>query len=789
MVKGDFSLLEKQLREGAFFDWKGNPDGVWSRYRDYVEGKEVGMKRSGLRMAIVGGLLVVLVVAGIVGMNWLFQYQKMNKIAQGEAILVTMTIGDVQIKKMGSDKWKEVAVEDVVEMGDTLRTGPDSACELQIVEKGVYRLEGNTEILVSKLVNQDDALQARIHVDKGIMGLKPKKLKEGEVFEVESSTAVAAVRGTVFMVTVTEEGDTRVAVSEGKVALAPKITSLEEAKTNALLDEKAYEELKKTVAASVEITANEEAVLPKTVVEKINDKVAEVVTTKSKEEGPLTVEKVDEVVTTVKKEFVKETGVTSPTNADTNTSLVALAVEKKQITEEAKAILQKVEGKEPVSRKAVRISITTDVAGADVAVNGEIKGKTPLSVVLDGEKTYTLSIEKEGYEPLTAELTLVRKTNVAFTLKKSEVAVESNTNALIVQEAQPTNEVAVTPPQKVEKPTLKPGDMLWEKPFSEKVSGMMMVVLRGKVANDRIVSAVGNRIVIMNADGEVIKSITVGKGTTYEFPLVTSHRAFFTRDDDGVIYCYDYSGNLRWSSKLGKTPAWVGLALTPKALLVGIVQGKVCLLNQENGETIQTIDAAGQIYSTPTMVDNRLLVYALENGTVVGYDTVENRELWKKDLGKRFVLPLSSVVVGDKRVVVLPVQGKLIGCNAERGDVLWEKDLPGVTFEVKPIVVGEVMYVIKKNQVIALRMLTGNVVNKLIVNGTVVSLQIDKKTLYVLDSAGKLQALGRDGKELWSYNAGKDVQGMAVHPEGVYVFKNQSVVKLVGENKPKPAKK
>jgi outer membrane protein assembly factor BamB len=740
-------------------------------------------------MAIVGGLLVVLVVAGIVGMNWLFQYQKMNKIAQGEAILVTMTIGDVQIKKMGSDKWKEVAVEDVVEMGDTLRTGPDSACELQIVEKGVYRLEGNTEILVSKLVNQDDALQARIHVDKGIMGLKPKKLKEGEVFEVESSTAVAAVRGTVFMVTVTEEGDTRVAVSEGKVALAPKITSLEEAKTNALLDEKAYEELKKTVAAPVEITANEEAVLPKTVVEKINDKVAEVVTTKSKEEGPLTVEKVDEVVTTVKKEFVKETGVTSPTNADANTSLVALAVEKKQITEEAKAILQKVEGKEPVSRKAVRISITTDVAGADVAVNGEIKGKTPLSVVLDGEKTYTLSIEKEGYEPLTAKLTLVKETNVAFTLKKSEVVVESNTNALIVQEAQPTNEVAVTPPQKVEKPTLKPGDMLWEKPFSEKVSGMMMVVLRGDVANDRIVSAVDNRIVIMNAAGEVIKSITVGKGTTYEFPLVTSPRAFFTRDDDGVIYCYDYSGNLRWSSKLGKTPAWVGLALTPKALLVGIVQGKVCLLNQENGETIQTIDAAGQIYSTPTMVDNRLLVYALENGTVVGYDTVENRELWKKDLGKRFVLPLSSVVVGDKRVVVLPVQGKLIGCNAERGDVLWEKDLPGVTFEVKPIVVGEVMYVINKNQVIALRMLTGNVVNKLIVNGTVVSLQIDKKTLYVLDSAGKLQALGRDGKELWSYNAGKDVQGMAVHPEGVYVFKNQSVVKLVGENKPKPAKK
>lgn len=766
----DFSSLERRLKEAVYTDWQGDPSRVWQRYKEIKEKKEAYMTKSPFRLVIVLGVVVLLVVGGVFGMGWFFQYQKTEKINQGEAILVTMTIGDVQVRKMGSDSWREVSVDDVIEMGDTLRTGAESACELQIVERGVYRLEANTEMLVAKLVNQEGSLQAKIHVDKGTMGLKPKKLKEKEVFEVETSTAVAAVRGTVFMVSVSEEGDTKVAVVEGKVAVAPKVTSLEKAKEEAKLDAKAYEVLQEVVASPVEVGANEEVVLEKQVVEQVNQKVAEVIEQKAATEGPITEEKVEAVKQTVVEEVAKNISAESVSNAS---SVVEVVVQKNEITEEAKKVLENVRQKEPVGKKRVKVTFSADVPGTVVVLNGTRLGKAPLSKILDSDTVYTVVFEREGYESLSQEITITSPTNISAKLTALASGETMGTNEMVAEATQ-TN-------QEPEKPLPKPGDMEWEKPFGEMVSPTMIVVDRGGPEADRIVCSVENRIVIMNLEGEVIKSFVLGKGTTYDFPLVANSRGIFARDDDGVVYGYDYNGSQKWSVKLPKSPAWTGLSIARNNLIMPVVQNKIYVLSMDSGETVFTIEATAQMYASPVMVDSKLLVYAQENGIVVGYDTENRAELWRKDLGKRFVLPLYGFSEGEKKVAVLPIQGKLIGINALTGDIMWEKEMPGATFATKPLAIGKLLYVVNKNRLEVIDMMSGETRSKLSMASDILSFQVEKRKIYLLDATGQMKAFGPGGETLWSYNAGSGAQGLAVHPEGAYVFKKKAVVKLVNE--------
>ncbi|MFN3660127.1 MAG: PQQ-binding-like beta-propeller repeat protein, partial [Brevinematales bacterium] len=262
---------------------------------------------------------------------------------------------------------------------------------------------------------------------------------------------------------------------------------------------------------------------------------------------------------------------------------------------------------------------------------------------------------------------------------------------------------------------------------------------------------------------------------------VATSTGIFARDDDGVVYGYDYNGNQKWVVKLPKSPAWTGLGVMKNKLIMPVVQNKVYVLRAESGEIVSTIEGTGQIYASPVMVDNKLLVYAQENGMVVGYDMERGAEIWRKDLGKRFVLPLYGFSEGDKKVAVLPLERKLIAIDALSGNIVWEKEMAGTTFATKPIARGRLLYVVNKNRLEVIDMLSGETRGKFAMASDILSFQVERNKIYLLDATGQMKVFGREGRILWSYNAGSGVQGLAVHPEGVYVFTKGAVVKLVNE--------
>jgi hypothetical protein len=91
---------------------------------------------------------------------------------------------------------------------DMVITGPASRLNLVIENSGVIQIGPESKVVMSSLLKRSDGTadqKMMVKAGKVILGLK--KLQKDSVFDVETPTAVAGVRGTSFMVNVSEEQD------------------------------------------------------------------------------------------------------------------------------------------------------------------------------------------------------------------------------------------------------------------------------------------------------------------------------------------------------------------------------------------------------------------------------------------------------------------------------------------------------------------------------------------------------------------------------------------------------
>ncbi|AGB41282.1 Fe2+-dicitrate sensor, membrane component [Halobacteroides halobius DSM 5150] len=120
-----------------------------------------------------------------------------------------------------TNKWKQVKSQVELEVGDKIRTKTDSKAVLIFTNQAQVLIEDQSKLEVTK--NQ-----------AGKLDLKKLKLTIGEVivkfidqfggrFKIETPSAVAGVRGTTFSVEVTNSQVTKVAVTEGKVAVSSAV--------------------------------------------------------------------------------------------------------------------------------------------------------------------------------------------------------------------------------------------------------------------------------------------------------------------------------------------------------------------------------------------------------------------------------------------------------------------------------------------------------------------------------------------------------------------------------------
>ena len=136
--------------------------------------------------------------------------------------------GLVEVRRNKKTEWKALSNGGLIKTGDTVRSGNNGTAEFRWADGTRWKIMPLTEIKVKKstfnMVKKADQSQLQLTTGKVFIRII-KALKPTSRFEVETPTAVAAVRGTIFSVEV-KNGKTSVAVFKGAV----KVTSSNEGK-------------------------------------------------------------------------------------------------------------------------------------------------------------------------------------------------------------------------------------------------------------------------------------------------------------------------------------------------------------------------------------------------------------------------------------------------------------------------------------------------------------------------------------------------------------------------------
>ncbi len=121
---------------------------------------------------------------------------------------VAGTQGTVEVQARGGTSWAASAIDQDVSIGDTIRTGPDSAVKILLADETILTLGEDTELLIDEYVVGEAATRdpSTIELFKG-----RARVFVGEAFggptrlEMYTPTAVIGVKGTGFEAFITED--------------------------------------------------------------------------------------------------------------------------------------------------------------------------------------------------------------------------------------------------------------------------------------------------------------------------------------------------------------------------------------------------------------------------------------------------------------------------------------------------------------------------------------------------------------------------------------------------------
>ncbi|MCP5502465.1 MAG: FecR domain-containing protein [Leptospiraceae bacterium] len=124
---------------------------------------------------------------------------------------------------------KKISIGSSLEEKDKIETGKDSYLELLLVSGAKIRLKSQTNLVLQEL--SPDKKNTELKLLNGTLISTVNKKNKEESFKVETPTAVAGVRGTLFLIKVeTKDGEirTQLGVKEGQVVINGINKSLEE---------------------------------------------------------------------------------------------------------------------------------------------------------------------------------------------------------------------------------------------------------------------------------------------------------------------------------------------------------------------------------------------------------------------------------------------------------------------------------------------------------------------------------------------------------------------------------
>ncbi len=149
--------------------------------------------------------------------------QSQNVITNQNTCIVTMIEGKAYISTPDNTEKKAVSVGDSLTENTTIYTDAGSVIELKIGTGSCVRVRESSEVVISTLYKDANQQNTMFSLNMGTMIANPEKIEDGSTFEVDTHTVTAGVRGTQFIVSVSENHISKIAVFEGEVRVRQNI--------------------------------------------------------------------------------------------------------------------------------------------------------------------------------------------------------------------------------------------------------------------------------------------------------------------------------------------------------------------------------------------------------------------------------------------------------------------------------------------------------------------------------------------------------------------------------------
>lgn len=149
---------------------------------------------------------------------------------------ITFYTGQVEVQKPMKEDWGKALFNQPLLSGQKVKTQDDSRAEIGFADGSIIRIDSNSKLdIVDAKKDKAGAQSATTKVWSGKVWANVNKMSKKTKFQIESPTAVAAVRGTVYRMAVSDDKTTKIAVYSGEVAVdnKPMVKFMEEKKAKA----------------------------------------------------------------------------------------------------------------------------------------------------------------------------------------------------------------------------------------------------------------------------------------------------------------------------------------------------------------------------------------------------------------------------------------------------------------------------------------------------------------------------------------------------------------------------
>jgi len=149
---------------------------------------------------------------------------------------ITFYTGQVQVQKPMKEDWSKAIFNQNLLSGQKVKTQDESRAEIGFADGSILRIDSNSKLdIVDVKKEKSGSQKATAKVWSGKVWANVNKMSKKTKFQLESPTAVAAVRGTVYRMSVSDDQTTKIAVYSGEVAVdnKPIVKFMEQKKAKA----------------------------------------------------------------------------------------------------------------------------------------------------------------------------------------------------------------------------------------------------------------------------------------------------------------------------------------------------------------------------------------------------------------------------------------------------------------------------------------------------------------------------------------------------------------------------